>query len=682
MMRGVRTILLILLAAPLSLNPLPTAQAADSSPPPLSPTAAASGDPFLWLEDIAGEKALAWVRDQNRTSKDALESAPEFEPLRQRMLSIYESRERIPSITKHGPYFYNFWRDNKNVKGLWRRTTLAEYKNAEPAWETVLDLDKLAASEQENWVWKEAHILQPGRDRALIFLSRGGTDAAVVREFDLQDKEFVADGFRLPEAKSRAAWRDRDTLYVSTDFGLGSLTRAGYPRIVKEWRRGTPISEAKTVFEGKVRDVSVTPAVIRGHDRTYEFIWRRATFYTNELWLRRGDRWLKIAKPADARVETYADQILLRLRSTWAVGGKTFRAGSLLAADFETYLSGKRQFAVLYEPGESKALASMSKTKNYLILNQLENLRHTLFAYKRENRKWVRIPLPTPPFGAVRVRGVDDEESDDYFMTVNDFLTPSTLYRGTVGASNKEKLKSLPAYFAADGLQIARYSTVSKDGARIPYFLVGPKGLKLNGMNPTLLSGYGGFGVAQLPLYSLSIGAAWLERGGVFVLANVRGGGEFGLNWHYAARKQHRQRAYDDFIAVAEDLIARKVTAPSHLGIRGGSNGGLMVGVAFTQRPDLFKAVVCQTPLLDMRRYSKLLAGASWIDEYGDPDNPEDWDYIGKYSPYHNVFAGRKYPRVLFLSSTRDDRVHPGHARKMVAKMVAQAVQREPSSFP
>ena len=416
----------------------------------------------------------------------------------------------------------------------------------------------------------------------------------------------------------------------------------------------------------------VVAEVLHDHGQLYELLWRNPSFFTDELFLRRGEEWSKIDKPADARVETFANQILLRLRSDWTVGGKTYLAGSLLAADFVSYLRGERKFAVLFEPSECKALASMSATKSYLILNELDNVRSKAYALRRENRQWTRSQLATPDFGSLRVRGVDADESDDYFMTVNDFLTPSSLFLGTVGSAAPEKLKALPEFFSAAGLAISQHEAVSKDGTKIPYFQVSRKNSTRQSENPTLLYGYGGFNVSQLPYYSGTLGAAWLERGGVYVLANIRGGGEFGPNWHYAARKENRQRAYDDFIAVAEDLIARKVTSPKQLGIQGGSNGGLLVGVALTQRPDLFKAVVCQVPLLDMRRYSKLLAGASWVDEYGDPDKPEEWDYIKKYSPYHNVVSGKKYPRVLFTTSTRDDRVHPGHARKMFAKMKAQ----------
>lgn len=635
--------------------------------------APAAEDPYLWLEDVGGERALAWVREHNAASTRELAAVGDFAKLRQRLLSIYESNERIPGVTKHGEYFYNFWRDERQVRGVWRRTTLVEYRKAQPAWEVVLDLDQLARDEKENWVWKGADVLRPSHDRALLFLSRGGADAAVTREFDLVKKEFVVDGFVLPEAKSRVAWRERDALYVGTDFGAGSLTSSGYPRVVKEWRRGTALSSAPTVFEGKLEDVSVSAAVVHDHGRVYEFISRGLTFFTSELLLRRGDLWLKIDKPADARVETFAGQILLRLRSDWQIDGKTYQAGSLLAADLEKYLAGAREFALLFEPSERRALASTSQTKNYLLLNELDNVRSQAFALKRsDDGQWSRSQLPTPAFGAARVQGIDSEESDDYFMTVTDFLTPSSLVLGTVGAPTQEKLKSLPGFFTSDGLAISQHEALSKDGVKIPYFQVSRKDLPADGKQPTLLYGYGGFNVSQLPFYSGTLGAAWLERGGVYVLANIRGGGEFGPAWHYAARKDKRQRAYDDFIAVAEDLIARKVTSPRHLAIQGGSNGGLLVGVALTQRPDLFKAVVCQVPLLDMRRFNKLLAGASWMDEYGDPDKPEEWTYISKYSPYHNVVGEQKYPRVLFTTSTRDDRVHPGHARKMFAKMKAQ----------
>ena len=637
-----------------------------------TPPAAAPEDPNLWLENVTGEKALDWVRLQNAESMRELEAAPEFQPLRQRILSMLDSRERIPYVTKHGPFYYNFWRDQTHIRGLWRRTTLSDYKQAAPQWETVLDLDRLSAEEHENWVFKSYQILYPSNDRCLISLSRGGADATVWREFDVTTKSFVKGGFTLPEAKSDIAWADKDTVYVGTDFGPGSLTSSGYPRVVKEWKRGTPLAGARTLFEGQPGDVSVSATVVHDHGRLYHLISRGPTFFTTEEQVLHDGHWVRIEKPADARIGVFDGQLLLTLRLDWTVGGKTYAGGSLLAVDFDAYLKGGREFAVLFEPTARKSLATTSETKNYLIVNELENVRNHIAILRREEGKWKREVLETPPFGSVNVTGVDAEESDDYWLTVADFLTPGSLDLGTIGRTERERLKSLPAFFKTDGLEISQHEAVSKDGTRVPYFQVSRKGMTLDGNNPTLLYGYGGFEIPMVPAYNAAVGAAWLERGGVYVLSNIRGGGEFGPKWHEAARKENRQRAYDDFIAVAEDLAARKVTSPRRLGIQGGSNGGLLMGVMLTERPDLFHAVVCQVPLLDMRRFNVLLAGASWMDEYGNPDKPEEWAYISKYSPYQNVFKDRKYPRTFFTTSTRDDRVHPGHARKMVARMKEQ----------
>lgn len=628
-------------------------------------------DPYLWLEDVTGDKALSWVKKQNALSTRELEASPDFEKIRQRLLSIYDSKEKIPYVSKCGPFYYNFWRDENHVRGLWRRTTLAEYKKAAPAWETVIDLDQLGRDEKENWVWKGFHALYPDYDRCLVLLSRGGADANVIREFDLKTKAFITNGFFLPEAKSDVAWRDRDTLYVGTDFGPGSLTDSGYPRIVKEWKRGTPLAQAPTLFEGKKTDVSVSASVSHDHGHTYEFIGRGVTFFSNETFIRRGDSWVKIEKPDDVEVSTFEDQILLRLRLDWTLNGKTHPAGSLLAENLEGYLKGDRNFFPIFEPTNRKSLESTSVTKSYLIVNELDNVRNKLFVWQHRNGKWTRTPMPAPDLGSVSAHGIDADESDDYFMTVTEFLNPTTLSLGTIGKTEREQLKSLPAYFKSEGLEVSQFEATSKDGTKVPYFQVSRKGMALDGKNPTLLYGYGGFEISMRPGYYAETGAAWLERGNVYVLANIRGGGEFGPKWHEAARKQNRQRAYDDFIAIAEDLSARKVTSPKHLGIMGGSNGGLLMGVMLTERPDLFGAIVCQVPLLDMRRFNKLLAGASWMDEYGNPDTA-DWEYIRKYSPYQNVFKDRKYPRILFQTSTRDDRVHPAHARKMVARMEEQ----------
>jgi len=625
-------------------------------------------DPWLWLEDVTAERSLDWARARNAESQDVLESDARFAAQRSRLLSILDSDERIAYINKQGDWFYNFWRDEEHPRGLWRRTTLDEYRNDEPRWETVLDLDQLAVEEAENWVYKGANFLRPEYDRALLSLSRGGADATVIREFDLNEKSFVRDGFILPEAKSDVSWIDRDTLYVGTDYGPGTLTDSGYPRITKRWHRGTALSEAETVFEGKSEDVAAWAFADLDHGIRYEFIAVAPTFFTNELFLLQDNDRVKVDKPDDADAMTFGETLLIRLKTPWTTGGKTYTAGSLLATDFMAFMGGERNFAVLYEPGERAALQSVTMTKDYLILNVLDNVRSRLFAHRLVGDDWQSQELPTPGIGMVSAFALDADNSNEYFLQFSDFLTPTSLFLASVEAPEPVQLKSLPAYFDTTGLVIRQQEAISADGTRIPYFLVGPEDMPVDGSNPTLLYGYGGFEVSMTPDYSATVGAGWLEQGGVYVLANIRGGGEFGPDWHNAARLENRQHAYDDFIAVAEDLISRGITSPQHLGIQGGSNGGLLMGVMLTQRPDLFGAIVCQVPLLDMKRYNKLLAGASWMDEYGNPDT-DDWEFISKYSPYQNVSADADYPLVLFTTSTRDDRVHPGHARKIVARM-------------
>jgi prolyl oligopeptidase len=646
-----------------------TMSAAGPSPANDDAKAPAPEDRYLWLEDVTGEKALDWARARNAESAKVLETA-DFAALEKRILDILDSDARIPYVTKLGPWYYNFWRDAKNPRGLWRRTTLAEYRKEQPAWETVIDLDALSATEKENWVWHGADCLKPEYERCLVQLSRGGADADVVREFDLEAKAFVKDGFFVPESKNGVSWLDADTLYVGTDFGPGSMTTSGYPRIAKVWKRGTPLSAAETVYEAKADDMSAY--AMRDHTKGFErdFVLRMITFYTNEMFLRRDGTLLKIEKPDSASASVHRDLLFLELRDDWTVGGKTYPAGALLTTDFEGFLKGERRFDVLFEPTERKSLAGFSPTLGHVLVNELDNVKNRLYVLTRKNGAWTREPLPgLPDLGTVSASAVDDEESDDYFLTVTDYLTPTSLSLGTVGKGPAAKLKQLPAFFSASGLVTTQHEATSKDGTRIPYFQVSRKDLVLDGRNPTLLYGYGGFEIAEVPAYSPGQGVAWLEKGGVYVVANIRGGGEFGPKWHQAALKANRNRAYEDFIAVAEDLIRRRVTSTPHLGIRGGSNGGLLMGNMITMRPDLWGAVVCQVPLLDMRRYNQLLAGASWMGEYGNPDDPKEWAFLKAYSPYHNVKDGVKYPPTLYMTSTRDDRVHPGHARKMMALM-------------
>ena len=630
-------------------------------------------DPFRWLEDVTGARPLAWVKERNAESTAALTGTEGFKALDARILRILDSDARIPAVSRHGVFYYNFWRDAKNPRGLWRRTTLDEYRKPKPSWDVVLDLDALAAAEKENWVWHGAEMLRPDYRRALVSLSRGGADASVVREFDLTSRAFLSDGFTLPEAKSQVAWRGPDSVFVGTDFGPGSLTTSGYPRIVKEWARGTPLAHAATVFEARAEDMGayahrdLTP----GFER--DFVERRPTFWTEEFFLRRGDKLIKIEKPDDARFSTHREWMFLQLRTPWTVGGQTFSAGALIVADFEAFLRGERHFDVLFEPTERTSLAGFSPTRHHILLDVLDNVRSRLYVLSRNDGAWRREPLPgVPDIGDSSASAVDDVDSDDYWLSTNGFLTPNTLALGTVGKGPAETLKQLPAFFNAEGLAVTQHEATSKDGTRVPYFQVARKDLALDGSNRTLLYGYGGFEIAMQPGYRPAVGAAWLEKGGVYVVANIRGGGEFGPRWHQAALKANRPRAFDDFIAVAENLVARKVTTPRHLGIQGGSNGGLLMGNMLTRRPDLFGAIVCQVPLLDMKRFSHLLAGASWRGEYGDPDKPDEWAYIQGFSPYHNIKKDTHYPRTLFTTSTRDDRVHPSHARKMVALMKSQ----------
>ena len=630
-------------------------------------------DPFLWLEEIDDEKALDWVRERNEESTSLLEMAPGFEPLRERLLTIYQSKEKIPYVTARGEFLYNFWQDETHVRGLWRRTTLASYRTSAPEWETVLDIDQLAKEEDENWVWKGANAYEPDYDRALVKLSRGGGDAVVFREFDLESLAFVEGGFEIPEAKTRASWLDQDTLLVGTDFGEGSLTESGYPRTSRLWKRGTPLAEAELIFEGKTTDVSAVAYAFwhRGQRRRMAF--RGIDFYHSEEFLWHDDDWVRIDKPDHVESSLAGDHLLFHLRKDWKIGDTTWKADSLLALETERFLAGDRDFDVLYEPSPRSAYKGFTVTASAIIINELAEVRDRFTVARTTENGWQLEPLELSGWDSVSLSAYDSETSDRYWAIVTDFLTPTTLYLADLKSDEApEKLKGLPDYFDTSGLTIEQHQATSADGTKVPYFLVRPDTLELDGTHPTLLYGYGGFEVTMESYYNATVGAAWLEKGGVYALANIRGGGEFGPAWHQAALKENRQRAYDDFIAVGEDLVSRGFTSSSHLGIMGGSNGGLLTGNMLVQRPDLFGAIVSAVPLLDMRRYNQLLAGASWMAEYGDPDKPEDWAWLQKYSPYHQVKADVDYPPVLFTTSTRDDRVHPGHARKMVARMREQ----------
>lgn len=628
-------------------------------------------DPYLWLEDVGGEKPLAWVTERNAKTKAELEQAPGFAALRDRLRKIYDSKDKIPYPSAMGKYLYNFWQDASHPQGIYRRTSLAEFKKPDPKWETVLDVDALGKAEKENWVWHGANCLFPKYERCLISLSRGGADASVVREFDMVKKEFIKDGFTLPEAKSSTNWKDQDTLFVGTDFGPGSMTDSGYPRIVKEWKRGTKLSDAKTLYEAQKTDMVARAYRIHDHGATYDFLSRHPSFFTEEDFLLEDGKLVKIDKPEDADVGFWDGQILIQLRKVWTIGDKTWPSGALLAAPVKDFRAGKRNFHVLFEPKANTSLNDYSTTKSHIITVELEDVKSSVFVHTRTKDGFKREKLEIGSMGSASAWAFDRHTSDDYWLMEDGFLNPQALSLGTLGKKEAAKLvKKNPDFFDANGLEVSQHFVTSKDGTKVPYFQVSKKNLTLDGSAPTILHGYGGFEISMKPVYVSKIGAAWLERGGVFIEANIRGGGEYGPQWHEAALKGKRQHAYDDFIAIAEDLIKRKVTSTPKLGTIGGSNGGLLMGVMLTQRPDLFGAIVCQVPLLDMKRYHKLLAGASWMEEYGDPDKPEEWAWLEKFSPYQNVKAGQKYPRTLFTTSTRDDRVHPGHARKMVARLL------------
>ena len=624
-------------------------------------------DPFVWLEDVEGDRALAWVEAQNAATAADLRGTPLYQALYDDALAVVTSDDRIPYPSLRGDDVYNLWTDAEHPRGLWRRASLADYLAGGPEWETLIDVGALGAAEGVTWTWGGSTCL-PESSRCLVRLSRGGADATEVREFDTETGAFVDGGFRLPEAKSSAAWIDADHLLVSTDWGPGALTESGYPRVVKVWERGTPLADAQTVFEALATDMGAWAGSMRDRGRTRAVIAHRPSFFEGTTLLVEDGRVDRLDLPMDADPMLVDGQLVVYLRSDWSAGGSDFDQGSLVAMDLDGFLAGDRGFVTVFAPGDRQTVEGTATTRSSLLVTTLDEVKGRLTRFRYDDGEWVSSPVEVPDLGTVSVVSTDDE-SDRFFFTYSGFLQPSSLYLADEDGSG-EVVRQLPAQFDAAGLAVEQRTATSTDGTAVPYFIVHREGVEMDGTNPTQLYGYGGFEVSLTPSYSALTGKAWLERGGVYVLANIRGGGEFGPRWHRSAMREERQRAYDDFIAVAEDLVATGVTSARHLGIRGGSNGGLLVGAVTMQRPDLFGAVVSSVPLLDMYRYDKLLAGASWVAEYGDPDDADDWAFIGRYSPYQNVRADADYPRVLFTTTTRDDRVHPGHARKMAARMM------------
>lgn len=622
-------------------------------------------DPYVWLEDITGDDALDWVRQHNEPTLADLGS-DRFERMREQALEVLDTDSRIPYVRRRGEYLYNYWRDAAHPRGLWQRTTLDSYRTDSPDWDVIIDVDVLAEADGENWVWAGAEVIEPDYTLALVELSRGGADATVIREFDMRTRKFVTGGFELPEAKTNVSWENHDTVLVGTDFGPDSLTDSGYPRVVKRWQRGQPLSEASTLFSGLKSDVSAGAGMDRTPGFERLFATRSFDFFNRERFEVRGEEQIKIDVPTDAGISIHREWLLIQPRTDWTVGATTYPPGSLLAADYDEFLSGTVKLSVVFEPDQHTSLETFAWTRGRLVLVTLVDVATHVELVTPGS--WHREPIRGIPANATTGIIAVDEYGDEIFLDSSGFDTPSRLLWGHAGGELTE-IKSAPAFFDASDIDVTQHFVASDDGTMIPYFVVGHR--NLSGPGKTLLGGYGGFESTNKPAYGGVLGRLWLAEGGTYVLANIRGGGEYGPRWHTQAMREGRHLVGEDFAAVAADLVKRGITTVGQLGAMGGSNGGLLMGIMLTRYPELFGALVCSVPLLDMKRYHLLLAGASWVAEYGNPDDPDDWVFISEYSPYQNISADREYPELLMTTSTRDDRVHPGHARKMTAALEA-----------
>ena len=630
-------------------------------------------DPYIWLEDIEGDRALEWVREQNAACLDELETDPRFEAVFNEAKRILTAPDRIPYVTHLDGQVHNFWQDGDNVRGLLRAATLESYRTSEPAWETLLDIDRLAREEGEDWVYSGHVWLRPDNDRFMIRLSRGGGDAVVLREFDMKTRCFVEDGFFLPEGKQGASWLDRDRLLVTTGHGGGGLNTSGYPRTARIWQRGTQIEEAKLVLRTPEDDATLYSYVSVRPEGQTALVIRFPDFFTQVVHLvgEDGDA-SALPLPLHINVEcVFQGRLVLSLRRDWETGGETLKSGSVISVELDSLASGRSVKAeTLVKAPPTGAIERVSALGDSLLVSSIEDVTGKITRLVPGSDGWSKESVAIPQSGSLAVT-TSDSFADLAFVNYESFLTPPTLFMVRSG-EGVTPVKRLAEQFDATPFAVQQHFATSADGTRVPYFMICRSDIRMDAATPTVLYGYGGFEVSMTPNYVGPYVQTWLENGGAWVIANIRGGGEYGPDWHQAALKENRQRAFDDFICVAEDLIARGVTSPRRLGIYGGSNGGLLVGTVMVQRPELFRTVACAVPLLDMLRYHKLLAGASWIGEYGDPENPAERAYIETYSPYQTVRADAEYPKVFFFTSTKDDRVHPGHARKMAAKMKDQ----------
>lgn len=623
----------------------------------------------LWLEEVEGDQALTWVKVQNAKSLSHFKAHPKFDRTFKTVKKFLDSKDRIEKGRLNGNKVFNFKQTKENPKGLWRYSTKRNFLAGKRDWRVLIDVDQLAKKEKRNWVFKGSNCLPPKYQRCMIKLSDGGKDAAVQREFDVKSKSFVKNGFSIPEAKSGVTWIDRNTLFVSTNFGKGTLTKSGYPNSVRLWKRGTPLETAKEIYRGKESDVGVWPARLTNKKEVHPAVFRSMTFYTSEVFALdpNSQKLSKLAVPEDSEVELiYQGQLLISLKSSWKVKDQIFPAGALVSVNYDELKSGNFMPQILFAPSKQQSIKKVVATKGSVYGLILDNVKSSLWKFDFQGT-WNVKPLNITKNANMFI-ATADEFNSEVIVEIENFLTPPTL-AAVYPNGTKKRLQNLPTRFSKKGLTTEQFWATSKDGTKVPYFVTFKKNLNKDGKNPTILYGYGGFEISLTPYYSPSVGKNWLEEGGVYVVANIRGGGEFGPRWHQEALKTKRHKSYEDFIAVAEDLIERKITSPPHLGIRGGSNGGLLMGVMLTKRPDLFNAISCHVPLLDMLRFHKLLAGNSWIGEYGDPEKVEERKYLRSYSPYHNFNPEKNYPKIFFLTSTKDDRVHPGHARKMAKLM-------------
>ncbi|MDR5756414.1 prolyl oligopeptidase family serine peptidase [Caballeronia sp. LZ035] len=656
-----------------------------SSHPELAWPASEGADPFIGLEALDDPRAQAWVDAQNRRTEAAFGATPDAHALAARLEAIYTSQDRIVVCSRYHDWGYNTWQDDAHPLGITRRTPWSAWLAGTPEWETVLDVDALDLNTREDddtrWTLAGFDLLYPTYDRALVSLSPGGSDACVVREFDIETKSFVADGFCLTEVgKHDISWIDRDTVYVGWDDSRTNprpeLTTSGFPRQARRWSRGTPLAAAPVVFEGVRRDISAS-VTYDPIDKLHHAARATSFFDTLNYWLDEASgEWRQYELPAHADIEHWHGWLFVTPRKYWNAGGRRHAPGTLTVIRRDAFLAGSRQFTVLYTPSERRVLADIDFTKQWLIVSEMDDgePRVTLMRPPADSAQaWQTRAFDLPETSHAYVSAIDPERDDTVLIDAEHFLVPPSLYHADLaGDAPWQLLARLPAQFDAGGMSAVRRHAIAPDGERIPYWLIGRDVETNTAARPCLLYGYGGFEVALDPAYDATTGIAWLERGGLYAMANIRGGGEFGPAWHQAALREKRPIAFDDFIAVAQALIDSGVTSSKQLAIRGGSNGGLLVGACMVQRPDLFGAVLSEVPLLDMARFHQLLQGASWIEEYGDPDNPDDLRFLMTYSPYQNVRAETAYPPALFTSSTVDDRVHPAHGRKMVAKMQAQ----------